>query len=67
MIKTACKNSEKYKSYGYFIKAYKHDVEHDVTKTVTILYIIAYFRQKLSNPFLHGSYRLKDNILTGVY
>ena len=32
MIKTACKNYKKYKSYDYFKKAYKHDAEHDVAK-----------------------------------
>ena len=32
MIKTACKNSKKYKSYDYFKMAYKHDAEHDVAK-----------------------------------
>ena len=39
MIKTACKNYEKYKSYDYLMKAYKHDAEHDVAKNVTILRI----------------------------
>ena len=36
MIKTACKNSEKYKCSDYLKKAYKHDAEHDVAKNVTI-------------------------------
>ena len=35
--KTSCKNSEKYKSYNYLKKAYKHNAEHDVAKTLQFL------------------------------
>ena len=35
VIKTACQNYEKYKSYDYFKKAYKHAAEPDVAKNVT--------------------------------
>ena len=48
MIKTACKNSEKYTGYDYFKKAYKHDAEHVVAKHVTILRIVNYCDSPLS-------------------
>jgi len=33
MIKTACKTSEKYKSYDNFKMVYNYDAEHDVVYT----------------------------------
>jgi len=51
MIKTACKNSEKYKSTDYFKMAYKHDAEHDAAKNVTVLGVlyryVVFFSKKM--------------------
>jgi len=35
--KTACKNSEKYKSYDNFKMVYNHDAEHDVAKHIAMV------------------------------
>jgi len=48
MIKTACKNVEKYKSNDYFKKSYEHDAEHDDAKYVTILMIFMSIRSVFS-------------------
>jgi len=43
IIKTACKTSDTYKRYDYFKKAYKHDAEHDVAKTLQDLVFLCQY------------------------